>query len=138
MVTCLIFVFSYVNSVQIKCNTIVRMGSYGDGGWDVCDDEKYRPKQPCLIYSFGLVKPNSLILIHLLDIVNERLLATIHIRAHAHTHTSFIRARARTHTHMHSRMYTCTYHVHTFPSVCPLIHHKIVYINQAMIDGRTD
>ncbi|XP_041356737.1 methyltransferase-like protein 24 [Gigantopelta aegis] len=45
---------TYVNTVQVKCNNIVRMGKADDGGWDICDDEQYRPKQPCLIYSFGI------------------------------------------------------------------------------------
>ena len=27
-----------------------------DGGWEVCEDEPYRPKSPCLVYSFGSVR----------------------------------------------------------------------------------
>lgn len=31
-----------------------RMGNDRDGGWEMCVDPQFVPKQPCLIYSFGI------------------------------------------------------------------------------------
>uniref|UniRef100_A0A2C9JWQ1 Methyltransferase domain-containing protein n=1 Tax=Biomphalaria glabrata TaxID=6526 RepID=A0A2C9JWQ1_BIOGL len=30
------------------------MGKVSDGGWEVCDDPDVRPREPCIIYSFGI------------------------------------------------------------------------------------
>ncbi|XP_014782484.1 probable methyltransferase-like protein 24 [Octopus bimaculoides] len=43
-----------MNQVQVKCNRIVRVGSLGDGGWNICLDDGYYPTKPCLVYSFGI------------------------------------------------------------------------------------
>lgn len=44
----------YVNRLQVLCHRIVRIGSLGDGGWEICEDGPFRPVQPCLVYSFGI------------------------------------------------------------------------------------
>lgn len=44
----------YLTSTQIYCKEVVRLGGVTDGGWDVCNDSKYKPQQPCLVYSFGI------------------------------------------------------------------------------------
>ncbi|KAK3102749.1 hypothetical protein FSP39_013635 [Pinctada imbricata] len=44
----------YAVKHQIFCRRVRRMGRIVDGGWDICDDESYRPKSPCLVYSFGI------------------------------------------------------------------------------------
>ncbi|XP_029655759.2 uncharacterized protein LOC115229568 [Octopus sinensis] len=44
----------FLNNVQVKCNKIMRVGSIGDGGWNVCLDDEWYPKKPCLVYSFGI------------------------------------------------------------------------------------
>ncbi|KAL5022769.1 hypothetical protein ScPMuIL_001924 [Solemya velum] len=41
------------------CKHQVRIGNSGDGGWDVCDDKAYKPKKPCLVYSFGINRDYS-------------------------------------------------------------------------------
>ncbi|KAK3084443.1 hypothetical protein FSP39_013601 [Pinctada imbricata] len=33
---------------------MVRIGNIVDGGWDVCHDILFRPRSPCLVYSFGI------------------------------------------------------------------------------------
>ncbi|KAL5016068.1 hypothetical protein ScPMuIL_005657 [Solemya velum] len=45
---------NYIGTVQTECDDVVRMGNLGDGGWFICNDEIYRPKDPCLVYSFGV------------------------------------------------------------------------------------
>ncbi|XP_067660769.1 probable methyltransferase-like protein 24 [Haliotis asinina] len=45
---------SYIDNINILCHRKFRMGRVGDGGWEVCDDEPYRPGNPCLVYSFGI------------------------------------------------------------------------------------
>lgn len=45
---------SYTQLVQVKCSSIQRLGKVTDGGWEVCEDEAYKPKRPCLVYSFGV------------------------------------------------------------------------------------
>ncbi len=42
-----------VTHLDVICNKSVRLGNTGDGGWEVCVVEPYRPEPPCLIYSFG-------------------------------------------------------------------------------------
>lgn len=44
----------YVNTKQETCNRMVRVGNIQDGGWDICDDERYRPKSDCKVLSFGI------------------------------------------------------------------------------------
>lgn len=51
----LLFLSRYVNSVQIPCKELVRLGKLQDGGWDVCHDAVFRPRESCLVYSFGFV-----------------------------------------------------------------------------------
>ncbi|CAG5125002.1 unnamed protein product [Candidula unifasciata] len=45
---------TYLNVNQIKCSDILRVGHVTDGGWDVCNDRPYAPKEPCIVYSFGV------------------------------------------------------------------------------------
>ncbi|XP_076455895.1 uncharacterized protein LOC143290386 [Babylonia areolata] len=45
---------SYTRLVQIQCSSIERVGKVTDGGWEVCEDNGYRPSAPCLVYSFGV------------------------------------------------------------------------------------
>ena len=44
----------YLSSLQIMCQQNIRVGNIKSGGWNVCHDMKYRPKYPCLAYSFGI------------------------------------------------------------------------------------
>ncbi|KAK3108727.1 hypothetical protein FSP39_014282 [Pinctada imbricata] len=41
-------------SHQILCKQMLRLGAITDGGWDVCHDELYRIRSPCIVYSFGI------------------------------------------------------------------------------------
>lgn len=45
---------SYLDNADIVCSRRIRMGSLSDDGWEVCDDEGVRPRNPpCLVYSFN-------------------------------------------------------------------------------------
>ena len=44
----------YTSSLQTMCQQNTRMGLIKDGGWNICHDPEYRPKEPCLVYSFGI------------------------------------------------------------------------------------
>ena len=44
----------FLSSFQILCQQNLRFGNIRDGGWNICHDPKYRPKPPCIIYSFGI------------------------------------------------------------------------------------
>jgi hypothetical protein len=44
---------SYISTLNFNCNKSIRLGNAGDGGWNMCVDESFRPVQPCLVYSFG-------------------------------------------------------------------------------------
>lgn len=47
----------YIENLQYFCRRRVRLGKIEDGGWDICDEQKFRPRaeqQPCLVYSFGI------------------------------------------------------------------------------------
>ncbi|XP_052774142.1 probable methyltransferase-like protein 24 [Mya arenaria] len=44
----------YINTVQVLCKRIVRIGNLGEGGWEVCEDPDVKPSRPCLVYSFGI------------------------------------------------------------------------------------
>ncbi|CAH1782292.1 unnamed protein product [Owenia fusiformis] len=39
---------------QVNCKTRVRIGKKGDGGWDACNEEPYKLREPCLVYSIGI------------------------------------------------------------------------------------
>ena len=39
----------------MHCKEIIRLGNIKDGGWEVCNDIRFRPRHPCLVYSFGYV-----------------------------------------------------------------------------------
>ncbi|KAH9512342.1 hypothetical protein Btru_039230 [Bulinus truncatus] len=45
---------SYLDNVDVVCQRKVRMGRIDEGGWEVCDDPDVRPREPCIIYSFGI------------------------------------------------------------------------------------
>ncbi|KAK3787669.1 hypothetical protein RRG08_031899 [Elysia crispata] len=45
---------SYLSQIQVVCKDIQRIGRITDGGWDVCTDPGYIPKEPCIVYSFGV------------------------------------------------------------------------------------
>ncbi|WAR31084.1 hypothetical protein MAR_033626, partial [Mya arenaria] len=44
----------YINSLQVLCKDVIRVGSLSAGGKEICIDEQYKPKPPCLVYSFGM------------------------------------------------------------------------------------
>lgn len=46
--------WKYVNRLQILCKDVIRVGSLDDGGKEICVDKPYRPKAPCIVYSFGI------------------------------------------------------------------------------------
>ncbi|XP_052809263.1 uncharacterized protein LOC128237721 [Mya arenaria] len=46
--------WKYINRLQVLCKDIIRVGSLNDGGKEICIDEPYKPKTPCLVYSFGI------------------------------------------------------------------------------------
>lgn len=46
--------FKYVQTTQIFCQNIFRMGQLVDGGREVCHDEMLRLKHPFIVYSFGV------------------------------------------------------------------------------------
>ncbi|KAL3872555.1 hypothetical protein ACJMK2_035778 [Sinanodonta woodiana] len=46
--------WDYINTIQSLCQRVVRIGTIEDGGKEVCADELYRPRPPCLVYSFGM------------------------------------------------------------------------------------
>lgn len=49
----------FMRTVTFHCKNIARAGSKGDGGWNVCADPEYIPKEPCLVYSFGIGSDSS-------------------------------------------------------------------------------
>ncbi|XP_048763072.1 probable methyltransferase-like protein 24 isoform X2 [Ostrea edulis] len=44
----------YINSLQVFCRKVIRLGKLDDGGWDFCDDNRFRPRNNCLVYSYGI------------------------------------------------------------------------------------
>lgn len=44
----------YVASIQTVCKRQIHAGNVLDGGYEVCQDEQYAPKMPCLVYSVGI------------------------------------------------------------------------------------
>src|SRR6218665_813621 len=45
----------FLSKRHFACENNTRLGNALDGGWDICLAEPYRPKPPCLVYSFGQV-----------------------------------------------------------------------------------
>lgn len=46
--------WKYINRLQALCKDVIRVGTLNDGGKEICVDEPYRPRAPCIIYSFGI------------------------------------------------------------------------------------
>ncbi|XP_076457052.1 putative methyltransferase-like protein 24 [Babylonia areolata] len=44
---------SYLDNTEVKCRNI-RLGHAGSGGYETCDDYRYRPIKPCVVYDFGI------------------------------------------------------------------------------------
>ncbi|XP_067660342.1 probable methyltransferase-like protein 24 [Haliotis asinina] len=44
---------SYLDNIEQPCERMLQAGPVGDEGWQICDDEEFRPVKPCLAYSFG-------------------------------------------------------------------------------------
>ncbi|KAJ8299611.1 hypothetical protein KUTeg_023671 [Tegillarca granosa] len=44
----------YLNSLQIECKEVLRLGNVGDGGWNICNDDEYRPRKNCTVISIGI------------------------------------------------------------------------------------
>ncbi|KAK3101604.1 hypothetical protein FSP39_004787 [Pinctada imbricata] len=44
---------NYISKHQIFCKQSVRLGTDLDGGREVCHDVPFRPRSPCIVYSFG-------------------------------------------------------------------------------------
>ena len=44
----------YISKHQTLCKQMLRLGNIVDGGWDICHDAQFRPKSPCIVYSFGI------------------------------------------------------------------------------------
>ena len=45
---------TYVMSQQTSCK-IIRMGHQGDGGWNICNEPRWKlEKGKCLVYSYGI------------------------------------------------------------------------------------
>lgn len=45
--------WKYINTLQYLCRNQTRIGSLQDGGKEICVDNKYLLRKPCLVYSFG-------------------------------------------------------------------------------------
>lgn len=46
--------FKFISNLHLLCENALRFGNALDGGWDMCIAKPYRPKEPCLVYSFGI------------------------------------------------------------------------------------
>ncbi|XP_076457054.1 putative methyltransferase-like protein 24 isoform X1 [Babylonia areolata] len=46
-------VHSYLDNTEVTCRNI-RLGHAGSGGYETCDDYRYRPIKPCVVYDFGI------------------------------------------------------------------------------------
>ena len=44
----------YLPTLQYLCHENVRIGHIQDGGWNLCHDREFRPRKPCIVYSFGI------------------------------------------------------------------------------------
>ncbi|XP_060082392.1 probable methyltransferase-like protein 24 [Ylistrum balloti] len=49
----------YLSTIQTVCKTPRRFGKITDGGWDICVEPKYLPRNKCLVYSFGIANDFS-------------------------------------------------------------------------------
>uniref|UniRef100_A0A2C9JWP8 Methyltransferase domain-containing protein n=1 Tax=Biomphalaria glabrata TaxID=6526 RepID=A0A2C9JWP8_BIOGL len=52
--TLLITLHSNLDNLNSLCRRKLRLGDVSDGGWEICDDADVRPREPCIIYSFGI------------------------------------------------------------------------------------
>ncbi|XP_053397047.1 probable methyltransferase-like protein 24 isoform X2 [Mercenaria mercenaria] len=43
----------YVNSYQFHCCNVSRQGLRGGSGKNICADDRFKPSDPCIVYSFG-------------------------------------------------------------------------------------
>ncbi|XP_059167577.1 uncharacterized protein LOC131949725 [Physella acuta] len=50
----LMTIHSYPDNIDTLCERVIRLGKLGNAGWDICDDPDVRPKDPCIIYSYGI------------------------------------------------------------------------------------
>lgn len=46
--------YRYLSHRHYICEDYVSLGDSTDGHWDICVVEPYRPRRPCLVYSFGI------------------------------------------------------------------------------------
>ena len=46
--------YNLITTRHVMCANMQRTGRAGDGGWDICVSEPYKPKNDCLVYSFGI------------------------------------------------------------------------------------
>ncbi|XP_055872914.1 uncharacterized protein LOC106063978 isoform X1 [Biomphalaria glabrata] len=46
--------FRYLENKDVKCVKDARLGSWNDGGWNVCLSPPYKLIPPCVVYSFGI------------------------------------------------------------------------------------
>ncbi|CAH1787468.1 unnamed protein product [Owenia fusiformis] len=46
--------FDFLVTVKVQCRDQAHYGPREDGGWEVCMENFYEIKKPCLIYSFGI------------------------------------------------------------------------------------
>ncbi|CAL1528142.1 unnamed protein product [Lymnaea stagnalis] len=46
--------FRFVENKDIKCERDLRLGSWNDGGWNVCMSPPYKLLSPCVVFSFGI------------------------------------------------------------------------------------
>ncbi|XP_070196827.1 uncharacterized protein [Littorina saxatilis] len=49
-----LYFHSHLDNFGTLCHRTVRLGTIFNGGYRVCDDEEYRPRIPCTVYSFGV------------------------------------------------------------------------------------
>ncbi|CAD5113622.1 unnamed protein product [Dimorphilus gyrociliatus] len=45
--------YRWLQKSDIHCHSSERLGSLQEGGWNICTAGIYKPRAPCLIYSFG-------------------------------------------------------------------------------------
>lgn len=46
--------YNRIKKIHVKCVPMPHIGHAGDGGWETCMTPSFKPKKPCLIYSFGV------------------------------------------------------------------------------------
>lgn len=47
--------FRFHSHLHYNCTESVRLGNVADGGWNACLAGPFKPKETCLVYSFGSV-----------------------------------------------------------------------------------